>query len=273
MKPALSQVCSLNSPFDKDVEDYAAGACKAIEIWLGKLETYLERHTVDDVRRLLAEQDMLAPVASFQGGLLASQGDARREHWKSFSARLKLLAELGIETLVVACDVVGPLTQQDLDRVQASLVEAANLAGECGIRLALEFQSSATFGNNLQTAAALVDETGSPQLGLCLDVFHYYAGPSKAEDLTYLTRHNLFHVQLCDLAGTLREFASDADRILPGDGDFQLLPLLEALRAIGYDGYVSVELMNPQIWQVPARQFGEVGMTALRKLLGQASMG
>jgi hypothetical protein len=31
--------------------------------------------------------------------------------------------------------------------------------------------------------------------------------------------------------------------------------------------------MNPQIWQNPARQVAEIGMTALRKLLGQASMG
>jgi len=31
--------------------------------------------------------------------------------------------------------------------------------------------------------------------------------------------------------------------------------------------------MNPQIWQIPPRQVAEVAMTALRKLLGQASMG
>ncbi len=78
MKPAISQVCTLHSPFEKDVEDYAAGACHAMEIWLGKLETYLEQHTLDDVRRLLEEHEMAAPVASFQGGLLASQGEARR---------------------------------------------------------------------------------------------------------------------------------------------------------------------------------------------------
>ena len=66
---------------------------------------------------------------------------------------------------------------------------------------------------------------------------------------------------------------SDADRILPGDGDFQLAPIIDRLRAIGYSGAVSVELMNPGLWQVPPRQFGEIAMTALRKLLGQASMG
>ena len=273
MKPAISQVCSLNSPFEKDIEDYAAGACRAVELWLGKLEGYLEKHSTDDVRRLLEAQEMTAPVASFQGGLLVSQGDARREHWEHFSRRLRLLRELGVGTLVVACDVIGPLEQQDLERVQASLTQAAVRAGEHRIRLALEFQASATFGNNLQTALALVSETGSPHLGICLDVFHFYAGPSKAEDLAYLSPENLFHVQLADIAGVPREFACDADRILPGDGDFQLRPILDALRAIGYDGYVSLEVMNPQIWQVPARQLGEIGMTALRTVLGQASMG
>lgn len=272
MKPALSQVCSLDSPFEKDIEDYAAGACRAVELWLGKLERYLESHSTDDVRRLLAEHDMAAPVASFQGGLLASQGDARREHWAHFERRLALLRSLGVGTLVVACDVAGPLAQQDLDRVRASLSLAAEKAGERDLRLALEFQSSATLGNNLQTAAALVAETGSPDLGVCLDVFHYYLGPSKPEDLAYLSRENLFHVQLSDLSGTPRELAADGDRILPGDGDFQLAPIIDALRALGYERYVSLELMNPQIWRVPARQFSEVGMTALRKVLGQASM-
>jgi hypothetical protein len=31
--------------------------------------------------------------------------------------------------------------------------------------------------------------------------------------------------------------------------------------------------MNPQLWGVPPRQFGEIAITALRRLLGQAEMG
>jgi 4-hydroxyphenylpyruvate dioxygenase len=272
MQPALSQVCSLNSSFEKDVEDYAAGHCPAIEIWLGKLDAYLEQHSTDDLRRLLTEHEMAAPVASFQGGLLVSQGDFRREHWSAFARRLVQCRELGIGTLVLAGDVAGPLAQQDLERIQVSLEQAARLAGEQGLRLALEFHAHAAFPNNLQTAAALVADVGSPHLGLCLDVFHFHVGPSKQDDLGYLTRENLFHVQLCDLAGQPREFAADADRVLPGDGDIPLEPIVQRLRAIGYAGCVSVELLNPQIWQVPARQFGEIAMTALRKVLGEARM-
>ena len=44
------------------------------------------------------------------------------------------------------------------------------------------------------------------------------------------------------------------------------------LTEIDYRGHVSIELMNPQIWRVGPLQFGEIAMTALRKVLGQASM-
>jgi hypothetical protein len=57
--------------------------------------------------------------------------------------------------------------------------------------------------------------------------------------LHLLTSANLAHVQLCDLAGVPRELAADADRIMPGDGDFLLGPIIEHLHAIGYSGWLS----------------------------------
>jgi len=272
MLPTISNLCTLHAPLEQDVEDYAAGHCNSMELWLGKVEGWLESHAIAELKDLLTKHEMQTPVASFQGGLLTSQGDARKEHWDHFERRLALLKELGVGTLVIAGDIHGPLSQTDLDRVTASLTSAAQKAGAAGVRLAFEFQASATFANNLQTAAAVVAEVGSSHLGLCLDLFHFYVGPSKEEDLGYLTVDNLFHVQLCDLVGTPRELASDGDRVLPGDGDFQFEPLLNHLRAIGYRGPVSIETMNPQLWQIPPRQFGEIAITALRKLLGQASM-
>jgi 4-hydroxyphenylpyruvate dioxygenase len=243
-----------------------------MEVWLTKLETFLESHNLDDVRRLLDRHEMAIPVASFQGGLLISQGDARREHWQHFERRLELCRSLEIKTLVVAGDAYGPLGEQDFQRLRMSLTQAAAKAGESGVRLAFEFQAKATYPNNLQSAAALVEEIASPHLGMCLDAFHFFIGPSKESDLPYLNADNLFHVQLCDLAGQPREFAADGDRVLPGDGDFQLAAIVDRLREIQYAGPVSVELMNPAIWQIPPRQFGEVGITALRRVLRLASM-
>jgi 4-hydroxyphenylpyruvate dioxygenase len=272
MIATLSQVCSLNAPFGEDLEEYAAGQCRTVELWLTKLAEYLKSHSISDVRRMLDRLQIEAPVASGQGGLLTSQGAMRQEAWDLFERRLDQCQELGTTTIVVACDIQPPLDQAAIERARVSLVQIAQAVGRRRMRAALEFQARAVLGNNLQTAAALVAEVGSPHLGICLDAFQFNVGPSKLSDLGLLTAENLFHVQLCDLADVARELATDSDRILPGDGDFLLEPLVAHLRAIGYAGCVSVEMMNPQIWQVPPRQFGEIAMTSLRKLLGQASM-
>lgn len=266
MIPTISQICSLNSAFEKDIEDYAAAQCKSIELWLGKLEGYLDHHGPRDVQQLLDRHEVSAPVASFQGGLLASQGEKRKQAWELFEQRIERCAALAIKTLVVACDVMGPVTHKDVQRIQESLKQAAEVAARKDIYIALEFQSQAAFGNNLQTAIALVAEVGSRHLGICLDAFHFYAGPSKLSDLSLLSSDNLFHVQLSDIAEVPREFATDAHRIMPGEGDIPIDAILRRLKEIHYQGCVSIEVMNPQIWHVPALQFGEVASASLRTL-------
>ena len=272
MIPTLSQVCSLNAEFGNDIEEYAAGQCRSVELWLTKVEDYLKSHSIDDVKQLFVEHGVACPVASFQGGLLTSQGEKRVAAWELFEQRLELCAALGVETLIVVGDVYGTLVQEDIERVRQSLVLLAQSAGRRRIRIAFEFQGKASFGNNLQTAVALVNEVGSPHLGICLDLFQFHLGPSKEMDWELLTSENLFHVQLADLADVPREFATDSDRILPGDGDFSIQPLVDHLKGLGYGGCVAIELMNPLIWQISPRQFGEIAMTALRQQLGIAQM-
>ena len=136
------------------------------------------------------------------------------------------------------------------------------------MRIALEFQKSSPICACLETALALIAQSGAANAGVCLDVFHYYTGPSKFEDLAYLSPRNLAWVQVCDVSGTPRELAGDGDRILPGEGDFQLGPIVEHLGRIGYDGYVSLEVLNPHLWQVAADRVADLGHQALRRVLG-----
>ena len=106
-------------------------------------------------------------------------------------------------------------------------------------------------------------------VGICLDLYHYYTGPSKFEDLAHLSATNLAWVQLSDLSGTPREIAGDADRILPGDGDFQTGAVLDQIEAIGYDGYVSLEVLNPSFWAIPPERVADVAMQAMVRVLGR----
>ncbi len=271
MQPAISQLCTLNSSFEDDLKGYADATGAAVEFWLTKLENYLQTHTIEDVRVLCAERELKPAAATFHGGLLLSQGDARRASWTQFEQRLDLCGALKIPTLIMTPDFLGPFSHTDIERAQVSLKQAGQAAAQRGVRLALEFQSRGTFLNNLQTAAGFVDSIQEPSVGLCLDAFHFYVGSSKTEDLGLLHPGNLFHVQLSDLADCPREIATDADRIIPGDGDVPLQLIVNRLREINYTGFVSLEVANSMFWSIPARQIGEIGLTALRIALGQNS--
>jgi sugar phosphate isomerase/epimerase len=267
MKPCISEATTLSTPFADDVRAYAEGGCPAMEVWLTKLETHLETHSVAETRGLLADRNVVLAAASYQGGLLLSQGEARKAHYDHFKRRLDLCQGFGIGTLVVAADFVGPVDATALERSVVSLRQAAQWAAGFGVRLGLEFRGKATFCASLDTAVALVAAGGEPNVGVAFDVFHYYTGPSKFDDLGLLKRDNLAFVQLCDVAGVPRELATDSDRIFPGEGDFRLTPIVQRLKAIGYDGWVSLELFNPTLWQAKASQVAELGVGALNRVL------
>lgn len=249
----------------EDVAAYADAGCQAMEVWLTKLETHLEHHSAADTCKLLEDRQMTLAAASYQGGLLLSQGEQRRAHYDHFRRRLDLCQQFRIATLLLVADFVEAVDETSLQRAVVSLKQAAQWAAGFDVRLALEFRGSAKFCASLDTALALVAHCAEPNVGVNFDVFHYYTGPSKFEDLEMFTSTNLAFVQLSDLAGIPRELATDADRILPGEGDFRLGPILERFRAIGYNGWVSLELMNPVLWKMKPTQVAELGIASLRR--------
>ena len=266
MIACISQATTLSTSFADDATNFPASGCRTIEVWLTKLEQHLDGVSAADTRKVLVDRGIDLPVAAYQGGLLLSQGDQRREHFEQFKRRLDLCQTFAIRTLVLP-DFTGEIAASSLGRAVASLAQAGQWAAGFGVRIALEFRGSDSFCASLDTAVALVEQCREPNAGVCLDVFHYYKGPSKLEDVDRLTPANLFHVQVCDVAGIPRELMTDSDRVMPGDGDFKLAPIVQKLRSIGYAGAVSLELMNPQLWRANPKQVIELGMMSLDRLL------
>ncbi len=273
MKPCISQVTTLMNPFESDASAYRNGGWPAVELWLTKLESYVQAHSAAEAAALFESSGVVLAAAAGQGGLLLSQGAGRAAHWDHFRRRLELLAELRVPTLILAADAspggaAWTPEVDDLARAAAALGEAAELAGSAGVRIALEFQKSSPICACLETAVAMVAQCGSPHAGICLDAFHFHNGPSKLADLEGLPAELIAWVQLCDVSGVPRELAGDADRILPGDGDIPLGAILDRLAAIGYDGHVALEVLNPQLWRVAADRVSDMGRRALDRVLG-----
>lgn len=273
MIPALSSVTTLNATILEDINACADAGCGALEVWLTKLENYLPTNNSSalsaGLKKHLADRQVTLAGAAYQGGILLTQGEERRVQLQQLQRRLNLCQELGIGLLIVVPDLIEMPARQAMPLAQLALSQAVELASAFDVRLALEFNSGCHWCACLPTALALIQSVNSPNLGLCFDLFHYYTGPSKFEDLGLLTKENLFAVQLCDLAGIARELATDSDRVLPGDGDFLIAPVIEHLKHIEYNGHVAVELMNPEIWKMKPVQVAEAAYTCLRLQLGQ----
>src|SRR5262249_3620028 len=158
----------LPTPFAEDVAACASAGFGALEVWLTKLETHLETHSVAETRKLLEEKQVTLAAASYQGGLLLSQGEQRKAHYDHFRRRLDLCQQLGIPTLLVVADFVEAVDTTALQRAVVSLKQAAQWAAGFNVRLALEFRGKSTFCSSLDTAVGLVASCGEPNVGVNL---------------------------------------------------------------------------------------------------------
>ncbi|MFM7150765.1 MAG: sugar phosphate isomerase/epimerase family protein, partial [Gemmataceae bacterium] len=218
-----------------------------------------------ETSKILGDKGINLVAASYQGGLLSR--DHKKTHFDHFRRRLDLCEALNIKTVNLLADFPEGLQPSDLEKSVTTMGEAAAWAEASKVRVALKFLRTSPFCTNLATAIDLVHLVGKDNFGICLDVFHYYTGASKLDDLDLVKPNKLFHVQVCDIAGVARELATDRDRIFPGEGDFRLTPLVKKIKEMGYKGWLSLELLNPQIWQAKPSQIIELGVGSLNRLL------
>ena len=125
MKPCISEATTLPCTFAEDVANFADAGAQAMEVWLTKLETHLESHSAADTRKLLEDRSMMLAAASYQGGLLLSQGEQRKAHYDHFRRRLDMCQQFGISTLLVVADFVSEVDAVALERAVLSLKQAA----------------------------------------------------------------------------------------------------------------------------------------------------
>lgn len=255
MRACWNQVTAGQQPpadMARDLAAVRASGWGAIELWLEHWDAVFGGHHNAAARRLLDDSGLAVAGACAQEGLFFARDGEQRRRIEEFARRLERCAALGVPHLVVV-PVPGPEVERpcedDLDRAAANLHSAGDMAQRRGVGLEIEFLRSARLVNNLATALELARRVDHPSVGVLLDTYHLYAGPSKLEDLELLTSYpgRLRFVHVNDVPSARpRELLTDADRVLPGDGNLPLTRVFEAIRRSGYAGDVSLELFNPR---------------------------
>ncbi len=213
-----------------------------VELALGR------RQDVDaaEVARLLADHRLGIPAIS-TGRVFAEQ-----QAWLSSSdlavrtraaTILKGLVDLAVEVGATRVNIgrvrggieEGEAPEVAIGRFVDGIRDVGDHAATAGITLVIEpvNRYELNFVNSvLPDGIAIVDRVDHPNVKLMPDSFHMNIEDAHPEESILAAGHRVGYVQV-----------ADSNRWAPGQGHIDFRPFFEALSAIGYDDWVSVEML------------------------------
>ena len=147
---------------------------------------------------------------------------------------IDLAYDLGAKTVMYICgwQIFNSTRNQCYELSLKSLKEIASHAKEKGINIAVEPTSAdSNLIDTADQAIELMKDSGCENVKLMFDTFHAQYRNEVSSDYVYKMQSNLIHVHM-----------ADTDRSAPGKGNVDFFSVMQALKDINYDGYVTMEV-------------------------------
>jgi 2-keto-myo-inositol isomerase len=248
MKLALNGATIMRSPLARDVEIASACGYGALEVWAGKLDSYLARHTLADLRDAMRTAG-IAPwcINSIENITLLDAG-GRAALLDEVERVAAVARAIEAPSIVVVPGTGGaPDRATVIDDAVAVLRMMTDAAG--GEALAFEFLGKPRCHvPTLDMAIEIVERVDRGNVGLVIDTFHFYAGGSRLEDIARVPVDRLLVVHLNGCEDLPKPQLTDGHRLYPGEGVIPIDGILGAIRGIGYDGTFSIEIFREEYW-------------------------
>jgi 2-keto-myo-inositol isomerase len=157
--------------------------------------------------------------------------------------------------------------EKTVERFQKLRTLAANYSFRMGFEpLGFPNNSVRTIEQAMEILQAS-EEDGLPPSGLVIDTFHFFVAGQTAEDLQKIPIDRLWLVHFDDCVEKPLDELQDADRVWPGEGFFDLTGIMNALEAMNYNGFISLELFNPAYWEQEPGPTAEAAIQSLQKFV------
>ena len=199
-----------------------------------------------------------------------------------FARQVELAAALGAPRMCTWFMPVVPDAADFRRTVGARLRRMAQLAGEHGVRLGLEWVAPEHIRHEVAGEPFIwrmdqmldwIEEMGEPNLGLLVDSFHCYCAQVTPADLAALPASMVVHVHINDAPDRTLSDQRDGERVYPGEGILDLAGFVGALQSLGYPDYLSTEVINPQLAQsVPDEEAVRRAVSPVLRLLEAAAL-
>jgi len=211
-----------------------------IDIFADPLEiTTRERKLIKDTARQAGLP--IVSVCCVALGLADFNGSVQKFHVQRAKAHLDFVYELEAKNLLLVLgeyiwqqEVIKPRDQWKwaVENTRA----LGEYAAELGVEIAIELEPfKLSLVNNLDRMVEFLNDVNHPAVRANMDISHLHLSHTPADQIPRL-RGRIAHVHFSDCDGKVH------GDLPPGRGVVDFIPYLTALKDVGYDGTVSIEL-------------------------------
>jgi len=223
---------------DVSLKRVARYAYDALELY-GEPEEYDTAHVKKLCVDLNIKISSICSIYTAERDLASPDAGVRRDAVDYVKRVADLAAEVECPTMIVAptaCMKMTPWKDAEEERKWAveSIRAGGEYAGSVNVNLTIEAWNryETYFLNRLDQCISLLHEIDLPNVGVMGDTFHMNIEEESIDGAFRSAGKYINHIHL-----------ADSNRAAPGRGHIDFLPVLQAIKDIGYDGYLSFELL------------------------------
>lgn len=278
-RPAAFRYCLNTStisgqklPIDEEIDLAAKAGYQAIEPWIRELKVWRDAgKSIRELRQRVADRGLTVEDAIGFSDWISDDPQKRAAGLEQWKRELEMLSELGAKRAAAPAAGATKTAITDLRAIADRYRALIDLAAGFGIVPQLELWGASKTLGRIGDIAFIVAEADRPQACALLDIYHLYRGGSPMSGLRCFGRTSLQMFHMNDYpAEPPREQLTDAHRIYPGDGAAPTKEILRSLAAVGFDGFLSLELFNRDYWKQDAAQVAATGLAKMKAAVEQA---
>jgi len=238
------------TPLREALQAAREGGCNAVELRRVDFKRCFDTGMSNaDVLETIRASRMPVCTLGVEYGWIFATGDESRRLFGVFRETCANAVALGCGLVMSA---PGPF-EGTVSEAIANLRNAAEIAGEFGLRLAFEFNSQHAVINCVEVLRDILHGAGAPNVGMLLDAYHLHRSGRPGRGFDDVAGEEIFAFQYSDVsAAPVTGVKRPTDRLAPGLGVVEWTPLLALLAEKGFAGHLSYEAPNLVHWPMPA---------------------
>ncbi len=216
-----------------------------------------------EVLELVRASGLPVACVGVEAGWMSAEGTERLRLLQVFAESCQWAARLQCGT------VMSPVDRGlcDLHRAADNIRAVGDLAGQHGVRLALESNSQAEQFNTLDSVREVLARASHPHCGLLMDTYHLYRSGGDPRAVRALEPHEIAYAQYSDVPRNGWQPGVTTDRLPPGQGIVPFEEIFRILEEKAYGGYLSYEAPNPSAWSRKPEEVAREALQATRAVL------